>query len=284
MIDSRIIGVRVRCMLVVSVLALALAGCGSMTAPSQSRTVAGPDRTSTVYGQIVLYHAVPNRAAELKRVLNDRAFVRRLSAEPSFINERVLEPIDDYSLMYITYTKFSDRRAAGDYLSKRLDSVRGLVRRPPEHHLAKLDAAYSPKGVIEDPNGKEFGLGRTGQNAHLGLFVPQSDYLSEYFKAIDQVKRLHVDRKPAGWLGDDLLSTEATVAPAAIAPDSPRPRHATRLSLNYGEYDSFREAEDAYLNRQSSRNPDLIALQNVFYGTLQVPSRYYIMKVLGNYQ
>lgn len=278
MFDPKKYAIRLAASLTLALLSFGCATQSSVNSPSIANNGA-----PAVYGQVVLYHAKPGRIAELERVLNDRVFITRLRSDPTFINERVLKPIDNYSLMYITYTKFSDSVASQKYLNDRLASVRGLVRRPPEHHLARLDAAYTPAGVSRNPTGREFGRGQTGQNAHLGLFIPQADYLDEYFKAIDKVKQLHVDRRPEGWIGDDLLSTEAMAQPNAIAPDSPRPRHASKLSLNYGEYDSFRQAEIAYINRKNSGNPDMIALQNVFYGTLQVPSRYYIMEVLGNY-
>lgn len=273
---------RIRITSVIATLAFVLAssGCANLIPSDQAAT---GDKAAAVYGQVILYHANPARVAELERTLNDPAFVADLKLDRAFINERILKPIDDYSLLYITYTKFSDPAASRKYLNKRLASVKGLVRRPPEHHIARLDAVYTAAGVNKSPNGLEFGGGRTGQNAHVALFVPQADYLDEYFKAVDRVKRMHVDRKPEGWIGDDLLSTETLASPSVIAPQSPRPRHATKLSLNYGEYESFRQNEIAYLNRRNSDDPDLIALQNVFYGTLQVPARYYLMQVLGNY-
>ncbi|MDX0185373.1 hypothetical protein [Sinorhizobium meliloti] len=236
-----------------------------------------------IFAQVILYESAANRGADLRAALNDQSFQRELQNDSSFVNERILECVDDLSMCFATYTKFTSEEAAARYLDRRLAAADGLTRRPPEHHLVVIEAAFVPGDVIEDPSGVEYGKGRNGQNAHIGLFIPQPEYAGEYFDSIFKVKELHSERRPAGWLGDDLASSFKRLAPVALAPNSPKPRHEAVLSVNYGEYDTFKQAEEAYLNRANSGDPDLVALSEIFYGTLQVPPRYYIFTVIGNY-
>src|SRR5207244_2369237 len=141
---------------------------------------------------------------------------------------------------------------------------------------------YSPARVQTSPTGKEFGYKEVGQTAHLFFGVPNPSYGQEYFDALTQVKTLSVRRAPQGWLGDDLLSDNVMRDPVKLAPYTPRPTTATTLSVNYAEYTSFENAEDAYLNRQNADDPSLIELQRVFFSALQVPARFFIFKVIAN--
>jgi hypothetical protein len=129
----------------------------------------------------------------------------------------------------------------------------------------------------------EFGAGKTGQIAHLGLFVPAPEYTQEYLDALYRVKEYTVNRKPVGYLGDDLLLEDSPGNPNAQAPYTPRPTKNVSMSVNYGEYETLENAEDSYIDRAQPGNPDLVAIERIFFSTLQVPTRFYIFQVIGNY-
>lgn len=238
-------------------------------------------QASDVWARVIIYDAIPGQEAALERELTaqiSQADMRNYG----IINDRALKNIDPIALQYGSYTKFSNSSGAERFLAVRLDRVKGFVRRTPESHLVQLESTYLPSGVQNKPRGSEFGFKEIGQTAHLFLGVPDPNYGQEYFDALNEVKRLSVRRNPQGWLGDDLLSDNNVRQPETIAPYSPRPPAATTLSVNYAEYKSFENAEDAYLNRQNSDDPSLIELQRVFFGALQVPARFYIFKVIAN--
>lgn len=253
---------------------------GSVVEQSNAKPRTGR-QASDVWAGVIIYDAIPGQEAALERELTNRlsdADIRRYG----IINDRSLKNIDPIALQYASYTKFSTSAGANRFLTARIDRVKDLVRRTPESHLVQLEGTYWPKGVQGKPKGIEFGYKEVGQTAHLFLGLPDPNYGQEYFDALAEVKRLSVQRLPEGWLGDDLLSDNSVRQPERLAPYSPRPTSATTLSVNYGEYKSFENAEDAYLNRQNSDDPGLIELQRVFFGALQVPARFYIFKVIAN--
>ena len=129
----------------------------------------------------------------------------------------------------------------------------------------------------------EFGASKTGQIAHIGLFIPAPEYSQEYLDALYRVKEATVTRKPAGYLGDDLLLEDSIGNPLAQAPYTPRPNKPASMSVNYGEYETLENAEDSYIDRAEPGNPELVALERIFFSTLQVPTRFYIFQVIGNY-
>lgn len=235
-----------------------------------------------VYAQVVIYDAIPGKERALQSVLTNEAATRR-AAQGKLVNDRVLKNLDPLAYQFATYTKFRDWRAANLFLRVRLDQVKGLVRRPPEHHLLALENSYTPKGAIPKPTGADFNFRRTGQIAHLGIFLPKPDYSQEYFDALNEVKKLLVGRRPKGWQGDDLLTYMEPRSPERLAPYTPRPTEATLISVNYGEYDFFENAENAYLNRLNSDDPQLVTLSRIFFGALQVPTRFFIFSVIANY-
>jgi hypothetical protein len=236
---------------------------------------------SNIYARVILYDALPGQEDALERELTApiSAADMRLFG---IINDRALKNIDPIAAQFATYTKFSTSSGAERFLNARLDRAKNLVRRTPEAHLVQLESTHSPSGTQSKPTGKEFGYKKTGQAAHLFFGLPDPNYGQEYFDALAQVKRLSVRRSPQGWLGDDLLSGSIMRQPEKLAPYTPRPGTATTLSVNYAEYTSFESAEEAYLNRQNSEDPSLIELQRVFFGALQVPSRFYFFKVIAN--
>jgi hypothetical protein len=237
--------------------------------------------TSDVWARVIIYDAIPGQEAALERELTTQLPDADMERN-GIINDRALKNIDPIALQYASYTKFSNAAGADRFLNARIDRVKNFVRRTPESHLMQLESTYSPSGEQNKPKGSEFGYKEVGQTALLFLGVPDPNYGQEYFDALAEVKRLSVRRAPQGWLGDDLLSDSNVRQPEKIAPYSPRPASATTLSVNYAEYKSFENAEDAYLNRQNSDDPSLIELQRVFFGALQVPARTYIFKVIAN--
>lgn len=265
---------------VVCVAAALLLTTGVLTEKPSARPRTAPP-ASDVWVRVIIYDAIPGQEGAIERELTgplSNADTRRYG----IINDRALKNIDPIALQYASYTKFSSASGANQFLNARIDRVKDFVRRTPESHLVRLESTYSPSGVQNKPNGKEFGYKEVGQIAHLFFGAPNPNYGQEYFDALAEVKRLSARRSPQGWLGDDLLSDRNTRSPEAIAPYSPRPMVATTISINYAEYKTFENAEDAYLNRQNSDDPGLIELQRVFFSALQVPARFYIFKVMAN--
>lgn len=235
-----------------------------------------------VYAQVVIYDVLPGKEKEFERLLMSRSEPGRASTR-RLINERVMRNVDGAVSQYATYSKFYGPGEAKKFLNARLDSVKSLCRRAPETHLVALDRSYFHGGSTQNPTGMEFGAGKTGQIAHLGLFVPTPDYTQEYFDALYKVKEYTVNRKPEGYLGDDLLLEEQAGRPENHAPHTPRPTKSVRMSVNYGEYATLENAEDSYIDRAQPGNPDLAALERIFFSTLQVPTRFYIFQVFGNF-
>lgn len=237
--------------------------------------------TPVVWARVTIYDAIPGKEAELERELTSPVSSEELQRS-GIINDRSLKSIDPIALQYASYTKFLTASAAERFLDTKIDRIKELVRRTPESHILQLESTFTPSGVLSKPSGMEFGYKELGQTAHLFFGAPDPNYGEEYFDALSEVKRLSVSRSPQGWLGDDLLSDSNTRQPDNLAPYTPRPTTATTLSVNYAEFKTFENAEDAYLNRQNSDDPKLIALQRSFYGALQVPARFYIFKVIAN--
>lgn len=206
-----------------------------------------------------------------------------LEKEPSFINERVLRNVDGLTLQYATYTKFTDRAAAEKTYATRLERLRRHCRREPEAHLTKQTDAYSLSGITTTPNGREYGEGMVGQIAHLGFFIPIPQYRQQYEEVLHETKVLTRQRKPEGYIGEDLLVELAAPPPQAQAPYSPRPTELSPMSINYGEYKTMENAEDSYITRQAVRDQKLVTMERVFFSSLQVPTRFYIFQVIDNY-
>lgn len=215
------------------------------------------------------------------------ATVRELRAllkkEPSFINERVLRNVDGLTLQYATYIKFTDPAAAERTYTTRLERLRRYCRREPEAHLTKQTDAYSLSGITTTPNGREYGEGLTGQIAHLGFFIPIPQYRKQYEDVLHETKVLTLQRKPEGYIGEDLLVEVAAPPPQTQTPYSPRATEASPMSINYGEYKTMENAEDSYITRQAVRDQKLVTMERVFFSSLQVPTRFYIFQVIDNY-
>jgi hypothetical protein len=234
-------------------------------------------RNTGIYAQIVIYDVVPGKEAEF-----EKAIAGTLRGAVSLINDRILRNIDPVTSQYATYTKFRSPGAAQAATAARVATVRTFLRRDPESHLSQLDKVYVPGGEKAVPDGLELGAKNVGQIAHLGLFLPSPGRTQDYYKSLYEVKTHTVRRAPRGYIGDELLIETERNAPHIQAPYSPRPREATRLSFNYGEYQTLEDAEDSYVDRGQERTAALVTLERTFYSALQLPNRFYIFKVIRN--
>jgi hypothetical protein len=236
------------------------------------------ERNTGIFAQIVIYDVIPGREAEFEKLV---ALPPQRSAT-GFVNDRVLRNIDPVTAQYATYTKYRNPAMAQAAIAARVAAVRALLRRDPESHLSQLDRVYTAAGEKAGPDGLELGARNVGQIAHLGLFLPSPTRTPDYYKSLYEVKSHTVRRAPRGYIGDELLIETERNAPHVQAPYSPRPREATRLSFNYGEYQTLEDAEDSYVDRGQARTPDLVTLERTFYSALQLPNRFYIFKVIRN--
>lgn len=261
--------------------ALVAAGCGALlgTAWAESEYEAEllAKRNTGVFAQIVIYDVVPGREAEFERLIALQA-----RGVPGLVNDRVMRNVDPATVQYASYTKFRAPAAAQSATAARIAAVRPLLRRDPESHLSQLDRVYTPGGEKASPTGLELGTKNVGQIAHLGLFLPSPGRVQDYYQSLYDVKAHTVRRAPRGYIGDDLLIETERSAAHLQAPYSPRPREATRLSFNYGEYQTLEDAEDSYVDRGQARTPELVTLERTFYSALQLPNRFYIFKVIQN--
>ncbi len=238
-------------------------------------------RAGRVFGQVAIYDVSPDRMKEFEVALQSTRAATQ--ADPSFINQRVLRNLDEIALQYATYAKFKDRESAERVLRLQLAKLRPFCRRDPEVHLAELTDAYFPRGSTDQPNGMEFGTEKVGQNAHIGLFVPQPRYRRQYEDVLHETKVLIRDRNPTGYIGEDLLTEADLLPPQVQAPYSPRAFEPSKMSINYGEYLTMENAEDSYVARQQSQNPRLVTMERTFVSSLQVPTRFYMFQVIDNY-
>ena len=246
--------------------------------PRDRAAASGAELTALV----VLYDAIPGQEAALELEL--KAPISQSDvALYGIVNDRVLKNIDPVATQFASYTKFSGPSNSNDFLSARLDRVKGLSSTTARRiDIVQLESTFTPGHRTDSPTGKEFGYKAVGQTAHLFFGVPDPGYGQEYFDLLAQVKTLTENCSPQGWFGDDLLSSAAPRPAEQLAPYTPRPSVSTMMSINYAEYQSFEDAEDAYLNRQQSEDPTFLQLTRVFFSSLQVPSRFYIFRVVAN--
>jgi len=265
-------------LLISSAAGIALGGAWPAAAVAQEEYEARilAQKSAPVFAEIVIYDVVPGREAEFEKL------VALPAKGGEFINDRVLKNIDANSPQYATYTKFSSPGSAQALTAGRVAAVRALLRRDAESHLAQLDRVYTPKGALNAPDGRELGTTGVGQIAHLGLFLPTPARAADYYDSLYKVKDHTVSRKPRGYIGDELLIETQRNSAQLQAPYTPRPREATRLSFNYGEYRKLEDAEDSYVDRTQEPSAELSTLERTFFSALQVPNRFYIFKVIGN--
>ncbi|MFY9823809.1 MAG: hypothetical protein WAM82_20685 [Thermoanaerobaculia bacterium] len=236
-----------------------------------------------VFGYVTIWDVAPDQVQGFETRLLQSG--QEMARDNGFINERLLRNIDPLTYHYATYTKSSDRATLEAHMRRRMDDLRQYLRRDPETHLARITFSYFRNGGGKDqPNGREFGVQKTGQIAHLGLFIPYPEFRAEYERTLHRVKVLSRDRKPRGYIGEDVLVENDLVDPAVQTPYTPRALKPAKMSINYGEYETLENAEDSYIRRGGDRptDPAYLALERIFYSALQVPTRFYLFRVIGN--
>ena len=258
---------------------LAAAGA-SYAAVAANADVAEPSGNG-VYAEVVLYDVLPTKGTQFEQAI--ASITHSGNAPQALISDKVLRNIDGVTNQYATYSKFSTPAAAEAVTSQRIQQVMELLRRAPERHLVQLNRSYVPTGLKVNPSGLEFGSAQTGQIAHIGLFLPHPANAVQYNTSLNNVKAHTVSRHPTGYLGDDLLQEPAVGNAATQAPYTPRPAEPTQMSINYGEYKTLENAEDSYVDRAQGDDPSMVTEERVFFSSLQVPTRFYIFQVIGNY-
>lgn len=235
----------------------------------------------SLFAHVALYDLKPgSESAFLDAVKRTRSDI---DASGVLVADRLLAPIGGHNYKFATYTKVSDLAKAQAALDARVSALSGFTRRAPEVHAASVDRSYTPGGTVDLPSDDSFGQGRTGQVAHIGLFVPYPNHREKYDKTLHRVKEITQQRNPRGYIGEDVLTETAAAQPPAQVTLSARARVQSAMSINYGEYDTFENAEDSYLRRHDRpKDADIHVLSRVFYGTLQVPSRFYLFRVHEN--
>jgi DNA-binding beta-propeller fold protein YncE len=234
-----------------------------------------------VYGQVMIYDVIPGKAEEFEAAM--QATRDQVRVEPSFLNERVLRNVDELTLQYATYTKFTDQGVAERMLRQQAAKVRPFCRRDPEMHAAEVTAAYFPEGITDKPTGTEYGTEMVEQIAHLGLFIPLPQYRRQYEEILHDTKVLTRAKKATGYIGEDVM-VETELVPANLqTPYSPHATEPSKMSINYGEYRTMENAEDSYITRQQTQDPKLVTMERTFFSSLQVPTRFYIFQVIDNY-
>jgi hypothetical protein len=257
-----------------------LAAAGSYTAVAANADVADSS-SNGIYAEVVLYDVLPTKGTEFEHAI--ASITHSGSTPQSLISDKVLRNIDGVTNQYATYSKFSTPAVAEAVTSQRIQQVMALLRRAPERHLVQLNRSYVPSGLKVNPSGLEFGSNQTGQIAHIGLFLPNPANAAQYNASLNNVKAHTVSRHPAGYLGDDLLQEPAVGNAAIQAPYTPRPAEPTQMSINYGEYKTLENAEDSYVDRAQGDDASMVTEERVFFSSLQVPTRFYIFQVVGNY-
>lgn len=257
----------------VKIIALALLAC-VMVASSAS--------AADLYACVAIFDVKPGFKAQFQNELLAQS--QTVAGAPGYVVERVLRNIDPYSNQFALYSRASTLEMAKNRCQPGLAGLASLLERPAETHLAKVDNAYNQSGRITDPLGLEFGAGEVGQIAHLGLFVPFEIHRAEYDRILDLVKMNTVERENTGYMGEDILTE---VEPASVEvqnPYTPRPEELVPMSINYGEYTSLENAENAYVLRGQDQTGDarIRYWYRAFFGALQVPHRFYIFEVIGN--
>lgn len=239
-----------------------------------------PSRVS-IFVQVVIYDVAP---ASVKAFESALLATRDLAlAESTLINERVLRNIDDLTTQYATYAKFTSAVGAEQLYQQRLSKVQSFCTRTPEIHLAEMSNAYFPEGSTDRPNGLELGPDRVGQIAHLGLFIPYPRFRAQYDQTLHEVKLVLQGRKSPGYIGEETSVETELLSPKKQTPYSPQAFESSKMSINYGEYDTMENAENAYIVRHAKPDPKLVHLERNFFSALQVPTRFYLFQVMANY-
>jgi hypothetical protein len=170
---------------------------------------------------------------------------------------------------------------AEDSMAKQIAVLGQLCSRPPETHLIGLERAYSNAGVSQLPTGSEFADGGNGQIAHLGLWVADPRLIDNYETTLQEIKVGTMNQHNPGFIGEDLGNEVRLLTPEAQTPYSPHPKFAAPMMINYGEFKTFQSAEEAFMAHQNDSNIE--SEMSTFFGSLQVPTRFFIYKVVQSY-
>ena len=237
---------------------------------------------ATLYAHVSLFDVDPAAVSTFEAKVFETGNTAELTA--GFVEERFLRSVDPLNARYAIYTKFTDLAALNTFWAQRLALLDPYLVRDPEVHTATVTDAFTPSLVTANPQGGELGSGLTGQIAHLGLFVPFAEHRPEYERILHLVKNDTRDRAPTGFIGEELLEEIPPATKVEQTPYSPRPLELVPMSINYGEFATIEDAENAYIQRASDRtdDPRLRYWYRAFFGSLQVPSRFYIYEVVGS--
>lgn len=245
-------------------------------------TASAVSQSEGLFAYVAIWDVKPGQEVAFEQKLVETS--NRIAEARGFYNERVLKNLDRLTYQFATYAKAATAATLESEMRARIAELRPFLRRDPETHITQVTNSY-----FKDPNasgrpGTQFGRGQVGQIAHLGLFIGFPEFKAEYDRTLDHVKVFTRDRLPQGYLGEDLAYETEIVAPEAQTPYSPKPIVPAKMSVNYGEYATFEDAEDSYIKRGNDRpsNPAIQAWERIFYSSLQVPTRFFIFKVIAN--
>jgi len=253
------------------------ASSGAKTAATASANSeeAGPG----TYVQVVLWDVAPGKSQAFEAAVREQ--MAHLPSGGDVINARVLKNLSDLSAQYATYVRYENVMTSEDSLAKQIAVLSPLCSRAPETHVIRLGRAYSPAGVSESPTGTEFANGGTGQIAHLGLWIPYPRFRDGYDKVLQDVKIATMNQHSPGYIGEETGDEVRTLSPEEQTPYTPHANVAEPMSINYGEFKTFQAAEESFLAHRDDRNAR--TEMQIFFGSLQIPTRFYIFQVVQSY-
>ncbi len=229
--------------------------------------------------QVALWDVAPGKSQAFEAAVREQ--MSHLPSGADAINARVLKSLSDLSAQYATYVRYENTMTAEDSLAKQIAVLSPLCSRAPETHVIRLGHAYSPAGATDSPTGTEFANGGTGQIAHLGLWVPNPRFRDGYDKVLDDVKVGTMNQHNPGYIGEETGDEVRKLSVEEQTPYSPHAGVAEPMSINYGEFKSFQTAEESFLAHKDDQNAR--TEMQIFFGSLQIPTRFYIFQVVQSY-
>lgn len=256
---------------------------GSDKAPAQPNKSGGPGQSEVAdratYVQVALWDVAPGKAQAFEAAVG-RQF-SGLQREPDVVNARVLKNLSELNSQYVTYLRYGNLMTAEDHLAKQIAVLGPLCSRNPETHLIRLARAYSPAGVSDSPTGTEFAVPGTGQIAHLGMWIPFARFRDAYNQVLGEIKVGTMNQHNPGYIGEETGDEVRKPSPEEQTPYSPHAKDPEAMSINYGEFKTFQAAEESFLAHRDDR--DARSEMQIFFGSLQVPTRFYIFQVVQSY-
>jgi hypothetical protein len=237
------------------------------------------DETYKTYVQVALWDVAPGNTQAFEAAVGQQ--FASLPSTADVVNARVLKNLSDLNSQYATYVRYTNVMTAEDSMAKQVALLGSLCTRAPETHLIGLERAYSPAGVSQLPTGSEFAIDGTGQVAHLGLWVADPRLIDNYETTLQEIKVGTMNQHNPGFIGEDLGNEVRLLSPEAQTPYSPHAKFAAPMMINYGEFKTFQSAEEAFMEHQKDSNID--AEMQSFFGSLQVPTRFFIYSVVQSY-